>query len=147
MQIWLILLVVVSGLGQPVQVAANSRLRDLVQSPALAGLLSLSVGAAIMGLLTLSGLMGRGSLSGLPHAPWWVWMGGVCGALSIVAGILALRSSNSATVIAAAVFGQLVAAMIVDHFGWLNAQPVRISLTRVLGGILLFAGALLIARR
>jgi hypothetical protein len=30
----LILLVVVSALGQPIQIAANSRLREAVQSPA-----------------------------------------------------------------------------------------------------------------
>ena|ERR1043166_3272252 len=147
MQIWLILLVVISGLGQPVQVAANSRLREILQSPALSGFLSLSISAALLALLAFCGLMNRGSLLALHHAPWWVWLGGICGALSIVSGILALPSTNAATVIAAAVLGQLVGSMVVDHFGWLNVQPVRISITRILGGVLLFTGALLIARR
>jgi len=145
-RIFLIFLVFVSGLGQPVQVAANSRLRESVHSPVLAGLLSLCASVAILALLTASGLTNRGSLQELGNAPWWVWLGGACAALSIVAGLLALPLTSAAGVIVAAIFGQLLASMLIDHFGWLGVRPVRISLSRIAGAILLIVGALLIQR-
>ena len=40
MRFLLILLVVASALGQPIQIAANSRLREAVQSPALSALVA-----------------------------------------------------------------------------------------------------------
>lgn len=141
------MLVVVSGLGQPIQVAANSRLREAMQSPVLSGLVSLLASAFVLAIVTLSGLTGRGQLSGISRAPWWAWLGGVCGALSIVAGILALPRTSAASVITAAIFGQMVGSLIVDHFGWFNVEKVRIDSSRLIGAILLLLGALLIQRR
>ncbi len=53
---------------------------------------------------------------------------------SILAGIVALPSMSSATIIGAAIFGQLIASLVIDHFGWFNVpvsmlgeEPRRIS--------------------
>ena len=49
------------------------------------------VGAIALGLLTLTGVMGRGRVSGLSHIPWYVWAGGgLPGAFSVTAGLIAL---------------------------------------------------------
>jgi bacterial/archaeal transporter family-2 protein len=147
METLLVILVAASGLGQPIQVAANSRLRMALHSWALGGLVILIMSTALLAVITASGLTERGSLKGLRSAPWWAWLGGPCAAFSIVAGIVALPRTNTATVIAAAVFGQLIASMVIDHFGWLNVETVRIDCSRVIGAILLLIGVILIQRR
>jgi transporter family-2 protein len=102
----LILLVVASALGQPLQIAANSRLREAVQSPALSALVAFVMGSALLAILVVSGLFERGDFRGLTKVPWWAWTGGVLAVFSILAGIVALPSMSSATIIGAAIFGQ-----------------------------------------
>jgi transporter family-2 protein len=109
----LILLVVASALGQPIQIAANSRLREAVQSPALSALVAFVVGGMLLAVLVMLGLFERGDLRGLTKVPWWAWTGGVLAVFSILAGIVALPRMSSATIIGAAIFGQLIASTLV----------------------------------
>jgi hypothetical protein len=69
MSFLLILLVVASALGQPLQIAANSRLREAVQSPALSALIAFVVGSVLLAILVVSGLFERGRLSGAHQSP------------------------------------------------------------------------------
>jgi uncharacterized membrane protein YdcZ (DUF606 family) len=46
---------------------------------------------------------------GLIKIRWWAWTGGVQAVFSILAGIVALPSMSSATIVGAAIFGQLIA--------------------------------------
>jgi bacterial/archaeal transporter family-2 protein len=127
-------LVLVAGMGQPVQVAANAKLRQAVQSPVLGALLSFMMGAALLTVLVFSGVLGgRGKPLGATHAPWWAWLGGVSGVLSVVVAILALPHNNAATVIAMTILGQLTASIVMDHFGWLDVPQVRMNARRSSG--------------
>jgi bacterial/archaeal transporter family-2 protein len=137
----LILLVVASALGQPIQIAANSRLREAVQSPALSALVAFVVGGMLLAVLVMLGVFERGDLRGLTKVPWWAWTGGVLAVFSILAGIVALPSMSSATIIGAAIFGQLIASMVIDHFGWFNVPVVPINTSRIIGAVLLLIGA------
>jgi transporter family-2 protein len=141
-------LVLIAGMGQPVQVAANTKLREAVASPVLGAFLSFVIGAAVLVLLVFSGVLGgRGRPAGAADAPWWAWVGGLSGVLSVVVAILALPPNNAATVIAVTVLGQLAASMVIDHFGWLGVREARISFPRLLGAAMLLAGAFLIQRK
>jgi transporter family-2 protein len=46
--------------------------------------------------------------------------------------------------LAAAIAGQLGAALVIDHYGWFGAEVIPISLTRIAGVALLAAGVILI---
>jgi bacterial/archaeal transporter family-2 protein len=95
------LLVVMEGMGQPMQAAMNARLRQSADSPALTALLSFLVGAVVLALLTFSGALGRGTLSGLDRAPWWAWLGGLSGAFSVIMALVALPRAGATVVIGA----------------------------------------------
>jgi hypothetical protein len=60
--------------------------------------------------------------------------------------IVALPSMSSATIIGAAIFGQLIASMVIDHFGWFNVPVVPINTSRIIGAVLLLIGAILMRR-
>jgi transporter family-2 protein len=45
------------------------------------------------------------------------------------------------------VFGQLAAASVLDHFGWLDVPQIRFNWWRLGGIVLLFAGALMIQKK
>ena len=145
---WLLIpLVVLAGAGIPVQVAMNAKLRETVGSPPLTVAIAFLVGALAMALLAATGLLGRGTLAGAGSAPWWSWPGGLFSVAAVLVSILALKQGGAAPVIAGTVFGQLVAAMVIDHFGWLGVEREPINVSKVAGTVLLFAGALLMQRK
>jgi transporter family-2 protein len=144
MEYLIVVAVVLAGIGQPLQAAMNARLRESAGSPAFAASLSFVVGGLALAILTLSGVLGRGTLSGLAQAPWWAWLGSLSGAFSVITALVAVRRVSTAGVIVAAILGQCAASLAIDHFGCLGVPRIPIDARRVIGAILLFAGVLLI---
>ena len=136
-------LVVLAGAGIPVQVAVNHRLDKALHSPALATTLAFLIGALALAVITLTGLLGRGHLLKAPSAPWWAWTGGALSAFAVIISIIALPRAGAGGVIAATVLGQLLFAVVLDHFGWLDVPRIPINLWRIVGAVLLFAGAMM----
>jgi transporter family-2 protein len=54
---------------------------------------------------------------------------------------------GAAALLALIVLGQLVTALLVDHFGWLGFPQQPMTALRLLGALLLFGGMLLIVHR
>ena len=54
---------------------------------------------------------------------------------------------GAGVVIGAGILGQLVAALAIDSFGWLGVARVPVSVSRIVGALLLLAGAWLMQRR
>lgn len=146
MRYLILILVVLGGAAIPVQVAANKRMELAVKSPMLAATIALAVGAITLGLLSLTGWLGKGHLTEAGTAPWWTW---AVMALSLftVVSIIALPRVGAAAVIAATVFGQLLMAALLDHFGWLGVPQVKVNWWRICGAVILFAGTLMIQRK
>lgn len=148
MQYLLILLVVLTALGLPVQDALNAQLRSAVKSPMLGACVSLLVGSCLMGVAAALGILGRGHFRDLASTPWWVWAGGgLLGAAAVVAALVAIPKSGAALVITATVLGQLIAALVLDHFGWLGVPRIPINPWRIAGAVGLFVSALLMQHK
>jgi len=147
-QYLLILLVVITALGLPVQDALNAQLRSAVKSPILGACISLLAGSCLLGVAAALGILGRGQLRDLISTPWWVWAGGgLLGAAAVVAALVAIPKSGAALVITATVLGQLIAALVLDHFGWLGVPRTPINPWRIAGAIGLFASAVLMQHK
>ena len=54
------------------------------------------------------------------EAPWWSWIGGLFGATYGLTAILLASRMGAATLTALVVTGQLICAVVLDHFGWLG---------------------------
>ena len=148
MQFLLIALIALSGVGLPVQDALNAQLRSAIKSPLLGALLSFLVGAVVLGVLSAFGVLGHGKLSGLTKIHWWVWMGGgLLGAFAVTIGLIGIPKVSAGVVIAATVFGQLLMAVTVDHFGWFGVPRVPLNPWRVAGALGLFACVLMMQKK
>ena len=147
MKYLLLALVAIAGAGIPIQVAANKRMDEAVHSPALATTLAFVVGAAVMAVFSLTGVLGRGSLSGVNSAPWWAWLGGALSVTVVLVSVIALPKAGAECTIAATVVGQLIAAAVIDHFGWLGVERQPLNISRIVATILLVAGAFLLQRK
>ena len=75
------------------------------------------------------------------------WVGGIVGALFIVVSIVLTPRLGTAVTLATITVGQMIAALVLDHYGWLGSPVIRLSLPRVLGAACLLLGIFLMRSR
>lgn len=142
----LVLLTVITGGILPIQAGINSKLSKVVGSPVIAALISFLVGT--LALLLYLAITRRDIVqwSGIRSAPLWLFAGGLIGAFYVAIITLIVPGLGAALTFSLVVAGQLLAALVIDHNGWLGMAAREISLGRVLGVLLLIAGVLLIRK-
>ena len=145
--IWLLLfLALAAGMLLPIQTGINAELRSLVGHPILAGAIQFIVGAAALVLICIAMRAPLPELGKVWSAPWWIWMGGLCGANYIVIAILLAPRLGAATLIAVTVAGQMLVSIILDHFGFIGYPVHPMNIWRIVGAGLLLAGVGLIQK-
>lgn len=132
------------GVLLPVQAGVNVQLRAGVGHPMVAATLSFAVGT--LALLAVSLIMRPGvpAAAAVARLPWWAWTGGLLGALYIVSTIVLAPRLGAATLLAAIVAGQMLASLILDHFGMLGFPIQPVTPVRVAGVVLIVAGVVLL---
>jgi transporter family-2 protein len=73
-------------------------------------------------------------------------MGGVLGALYVLSAIVVTPRLGASALVAVTVAGQLIAALVMDHYGWLGLPAQPLGVERVMGAMLLMGGVLLMTR-
>lgn len=136
-----------AGLAVVIQAGVNSELKLSINNPILTALLSFCVGTIFLFMyILLTNRTPLPSLTTLAGISWWKWTGGLLGAIYITAVIIVSPRIGAANTIGFIVAGQLIAAVIFDHFGWIGFPVKMISLGRIAGVALLIAGVYLIRR-
>ena len=139
-----LLAVAIGGACMATQAPINARLSTHVGDPVFAAAVSVTVSTVSLGLLVV--LRGHfPSLGDIVEVPWWGWIGGVLGAIFVWAAVWAVGTLGVLTFVAAAIFGQLVAALVLDSFGAFGLEVRAISWTRI-AALGLVAGGLVLSR-
>jgi bacterial/archaeal transporter family-2 protein len=147
MQLILYFVTFVAGVLLTVQIGLNSTLGRSVGNLRFAVLMNFLVG--LFGLLIYFAAGGAGtwpSRATLGAVPLWAWFGGLLGAFYVTVATLAGPRIGAAALLALTVFGQLIASLLVDQFGWLGFPVQPISATKLAGAALLLSGVGLIVR-
>ena len=84
------------------------------------------------------------SLAFITRAPLWMWAGGAFGVCFISLALMLLPKLGASGFIALALAGQVVASLVLDHFGWFGLMERHMTLPRAFGAVLLVAGVVLI---
>jgi transporter family-2 protein len=143
--VWLYLLfAVAAGAMLPFQFGINAQLSHWVGCPIRAAFVSFLVGT--IALLILSAFVHRPlpSLARLGDVPWWVWIGGLLGAFYVAGSIVTAPKLGAVTLAAAIIFGQTLASVLVDQFGWVGFREHHASAGRLIGVLLVGGGVLLV---
>lgn len=133
----------VTGAAIAVQALANSRLRLALGTPVWAAIAQFIVGLVLLIFVAFATRQPAPILGGLGRMPAWAWVGGIVGALFIVVSIVLTPRLGTAVTLATITVGQLIAALALDHYGWLGSPVIRLSLPRVLGAACLLLGIFL----
>ena len=121
----------------------NTRMRAFTSGPYGAALLSFVVGAlALASVLAVARAPWPGRE--LAQAPWWTWFGGLMGALYVLGAVLIAPRIGPGPLLALVVMGQMSAALVLEHFGWLGTVRHPVSAIRILGVVLIVVGAALV---
>lgn len=142
---WLLLLLaLLLGGALSVQVGVNAQLRVAIGHPILAATASFVIGT--VGLLLVLAAV-RPTVPGwaqVARIPWWQWTGGLLGALYVAAAIVLAPRLGAAALLATIVAGQMLASLVLDHFGLFGFPVQPVSVLRVLAVVLIIGGVLLL---
>ncbi len=111
----------------------------------MAAFVSFAVGTIALAIYLLVSRKFAFSTEIVSQTPWWIWIGGLLGTLYVVGIVILAPRLGVGLAIGLTIAGQLVAAMILDHYGWMGLVK-EITLGRVIGALLLIAGLILIRR-
>jgi bacterial/archaeal transporter family-2 protein len=137
-------LAVSAGVSFIFQQAVNANLRGEIGSPWWAGFISYLGGTIAMFVMVVALREPWLSASAISRTSWMSWTGGIFGAIYIAVSILLLPRLGATIVVALLVLGQMLGAMLFDHFALLGVPENPITLTRLAGAALLIAGVVLI---
>lgn len=144
MQLVYVLLAILGGAVMPIQAGMNRELGTNVGSPFLATLNNFVGGTLLMFVVCLAAGVKWPTGAQIASAPWWSWLGGICGCTLVFAATVAVSRIGSVGVVAALLTGQLIVSLIIDQFGLLGHDVRTISPGRAVGLLLLVGGVYLI---
>lgn len=137
------LLALVGGMLAGTQAPINGSLGKKIGS--LEGAFtSFFVGLLFLTFFTL--FFGKGQLINVFHVPKWNLLGGLLGAVFVTIMIVTVPKTGAATAIFAAIAGQMIASLIIDHFGLFGVQKIPINTNRLLGLLLMVLSLFFIHR-
>lgn len=146
MRILLAVLVIAAGMLMPAQAGINAEFRRFAGHPLWAGLLNFTVGLGVIGLAALLLRLPLPAPAVLGQAPWWAWIGGLCGATLVLSSLIAAPHLGAALLITCLVAGQLLASLVIDHYGWVGYPERALTPERIVGAALLVVAVWLIQR-
>ena len=142
-----IVLALVIGASVVVQASINGELRVLVGDPYRTALISTTVSSLFLfGVSVVAYGRPYPDRSVFTGAPWWMWAGGILGAIYVAAAALLVATLGSAVMFTLIILGQLIMAVVMDHYGMIGLDKHPVTAPRIIGIALVLSGVVLVRR-
>lgn len=146
LEIVLVAVALAAGAGLPVQAGVNAAMARHVGRPEWAAFVNFAVGLVALAGWLAATRAAPPAAAALARAPAWAWTGGVLGAFYVSAVVLLTPRLGVTTTLALTLAGQMVGALVIDHYGALGLAMRPLTGSRVLGAALLVVAVVLIRR-
>lgn len=83
----------------------------------------------------------RGAFRG---GPWWMWLGGICGALAVCGNAWLIPRIGAGAFFMALLLGQISLSLCMERRGLLGAPQKNITAAQLAGTAMMFAGAVIV---
>lgn len=133
---------IVGGLV-PIQSSINAHLGNFVKSPLQATLINFAGGVLLLLIILLVFYKNPfPSFAEVKQIPWYLFFGGFLGVIFVTTVVVLTPKIGITNMLAAALAGQLIVSVIVDHFGILHIPVHPITWQRGLGIAMLIGGVI-----
>ena len=137
------LLGVLGGASSATQTAINS-LMGIRVGIFVAALISVTITLTLLALWVLPSLRVGTVMEQLHGTPAFLFLGGVFGGIFVVLMIVVAPRIGVGPTTLAAVCGQIIASLVIDHFGLLGVARAPINALQVIGAGMLVVGTFLV---
>jgi transporter family-2 protein len=142
--LWVFPFIAVGGVLQAIGVPMNAVLRSSLVNPWLASLVSFGLIVAVFAVVAAVFPRPLPNAAAVAAMPWWAPLGGIVGAVAVVAGLLFVDRVGAGPFAALLVSANVITSVVIDHFGWLHVPQHAITPARAVGALLLVAGIALV---
>jgi transporter family-2 protein len=132
-----------AGILLSVQAGLNGKLRAGIGSPVVAAIVSFLVGLVF---LVIAMLVRRDTLptfKTLAGIPPHLYIGGLLGAIYVASATVLFPRLGALQTTGLVVAGQMVASLLIDHYGILGVATQPLNIYRIMSAVLLLGGVLL----
>lgn len=140
-----IVLAALAGAGLALQSGTNAVLGRNLGHPMWASFWQFAAGTVLMVAIMVALRVPMPAFTATAAtAPWWVWIGFATGSFFVVAALSLSPVIGVGGFIASLVAGQMIASLLLDHFGLVGLAVRPLTFARAVGATLIIAGVLLI---
>lgn len=76
--------------------------------------------------------------------PWWMWLGGICGAIAVFGNSWLIPQIGAGAFFMALLLGQMLLSLLMEKYGWMGAVQKRISYVQIVGVALMMMGVVVL---
>ncbi len=135
----------VGGAMIAAQAPVNARLRVVLGSQFGSAVVSFVVGLVLLlGAMVAAGQ--GGGLAAVGSGPWWAYLGGLFGAVFVVATLVASPRIGVTVTFVAAIAGQIILSSLIDRYGWFGVDAIPLTWERVTALVLILVSLVLLLR-
>ncbi|TCI42893.1 DMT family transporter [Exiguobacterium sp. SH3S2] len=132
-----------TGMMSAMQTAINGYLGTVLESALKGALVSFVVGIVTL-LLVLLILRPSVEWRGLSGQPWWIWLGGIIGALFIGGNVLIVPMVGTGIAVVIVIVGLLCGSLLIDRFGWFGAAKNPVTGIQLVSLLVMVLGIMMI---
>ena len=140
MKVYLIALMLLIGFVLTLHLAMNAQVGAIVKNPKMGNALFWTIGAVTAILIGLTG-WDSAFFSNLKQVPIWLLTAGIMGGALVFGIAWAMPQLGAGTAFVLMIAGQVISGMIFSHFGLLGSPVEPVSMIKIIGVLLLVAGA------
>lgn len=146
MQYFYLLIALFGGVVLPVQVGLNTMVAKATGSPMWASTASFFVGTVGLMAYMLLSRQAWPSATAIATIPAYAWGAGLLGAFYVTISILVAPKIGAALLVSLAIAGQMLAALILDHYGAFGFPQHSVNWGRIAGALMLTGGVILMRK-
>jgi transporter family-2 protein len=143
---WMYPFIILGGVLQAAGAPINGVLKSSLVNPWLASAVSFMLVTFLAIALFWTQPTPLPTLSDLKDMKWWAPLGGIVGAVAVFAGLTLVQKVGVGAINGLTICANLIASIVIDHFGLIGVPDHPLSWLRALGAVLMVGGVALVMK-